>query len=364
MEPKVVDGRMLHVKMSGRLVGLQWLRAIAALLVVFAHVHNQLVVVGAQFYDGWIGGVGVDIFFVISGFIMFSVMDGDMGGRGSAWRFMARRFGRIVPPYWTLTVLILLGLLVVSRLTGGGLGRLASESLVWHAFGSFLFIDRNPIVSVGWTLCFEMLFYVLAAVSLWLFRSQLMRLLAIAVALLAFFVIRQQFAAAWFYPGEAVVFEFVAGGAIWWLLSRFGHRLAPVMGVAAIAAGVLGLAMLYGRRQFNHGDLAWLACASAIVLGGLIAEPWFRRVGWRWPVLLGDASYFLYLIHLYVVALLKYVMFGVAGVPANPVTGLLFLLLALGSVCLVAVIGFVYFEKPVTRRLTNVLLGRNRGAGD
>jgi exopolysaccharide production protein ExoZ len=128
-----------------QLKSIQILRAAAALGVLLDHAGRWLDV--APIVD--IGAAGVDLFFVISGFIMVYTSERLFGQTGAPQRFLARRIIRIVPLYWTLTAFAALVLF--------GFGP--------NTLGSYLFIPthRGPILTVGWTLNYEMMFYSLFA---------------------------------------------------------------------------------------------------------------------------------------------------------------------------------------------------------
>ena len=107
---------------GGQIETIQALRAIAALLVVFGHAAHETEAIGPRVglpaidasFMYW--GIGVDIFFVISGFIMVHT-SADLFGRPGVWRiFLARRIARIVPLYRLLTSILLIGGLIAPQL--------------------------------------------------------------------------------------------------------------------------------------------------------------------------------------------------------------------------------------------------------
>ena len=117
------------------------------------------------------GAAGVDIFFVVSGFIMVvTTMKRDM----APGEFLLHRIARIVPVYWVVTILLFA--IVMYGFKPVGIMRMQPD---WLA-KSLLFIpfDRDgrvePIISVGWTLNYEMFFYLLFALGLFV-RLALMR---------------------------------------------------------------------------------------------------------------------------------------------------------------------------------------------
>jgi exopolysaccharide production protein ExoZ len=142
-------------------LGVQILRGLAALVVMLQH---DSVAMAERAFDpslrfDW-GPCGVDVFFAISGFVMVLVTAGSWGRSGAAEPFLIRRLIRVVPPYWMSTAFKVLLLLAMPTLA------LSTVLTPWHVISSFLFIPDSalgPVVMVGWTLCFEMLFYLLFA---------------------------------------------------------------------------------------------------------------------------------------------------------------------------------------------------------
>ena len=113
-------------------ISLQYLRAIAAIAVVFFHTF------------GYFGNQGVAIFFVISGFIMFYVIDKK---HYTAKDFLKARIIRVIPLYWILTTITLL------------LG-IGYDPTIKRIVLSYLFLSLGTILPVGWTLTYEFIFYI------------------------------------------------------------------------------------------------------------------------------------------------------------------------------------------------------------
>src|SRR5437764_3885196 len=142
------------------------LRGIAASMVVFVHLDVQLKRLGYASYDAsWLGS-GVDIFFVISGFIMWVSVERRPGM--SAGEFFGNRLMRIVPLYWLVSAGVLCITFAAPQLL---------HSTVFnapHALASFLFLPARhpltgefwPLLVPGWTLNYEMLFYLLFAAAI------------------------------------------------------------------------------------------------------------------------------------------------------------------------------------------------------
>jgi exopolysaccharide production protein ExoZ len=148
---------------------LQALRAIAAWLVIADHA--LIAVTRGELSNpvtplAWaLGGSGVYIFFVISGFIMVHISWDDFGHPGAAQQFMRRRIIRIVPLYWLATM----GAIVFHRASANDTVPAGLPELLRSLFFIPYYAENigwAPILRQGWTLNYEMMFYVLFAVAL------------------------------------------------------------------------------------------------------------------------------------------------------------------------------------------------------
>lgn len=131
---------------------IQYLRALAAMMVVLTHMAHKLESNSINFLgDFWIGAYGVDLFFIISGFIMTNTVSGK---KSRPLMFIVARFKRILPLYWILTLVSLFIYLYNPLLINSSGG-------VTDVFSSFLLIPTGGkyLINNGWTLTYEFLFY-------------------------------------------------------------------------------------------------------------------------------------------------------------------------------------------------------------
>ncbi len=284
--------------------GIQALRAVAALAVVFGHSLNSFQRLNARMPTSigeFQGAMGVDVFFVISGFVM-TISSPRLLTRAHPVRlFLARRLLRIAPLYWLLTLAKLVALAIAPSM--GVHGRPSA----WNAIASFLFIpSRNaqgeirPVLSLGWTLNFEMAFYLLFASALPA-RRHLLRVLALLVSALALIgFVRPSTWPAWTSLADPIVLEFLAGAGI----ARLAQRRAlppPAAAAALLLTGVAGLLVVPAGASLVAARFFWWGLpASLIVLGVVALETPLRRHLPRWALLLGSASYAIYLIQSFV----------------------------------------------------------------
>lgn len=280
---------------SSRLQALEAGRAVAALMVVAFHAHQQTIpraYDGADSWDGLaMGDAGVEFFFVLSGFIMLYAHRGRLGDRGLCSGFLYGRFVRIFPLYW----LVFLPLISLYLLLGKGPDH-ARDLLVAIGQSALLPVGDHMILTVAWTLSHEMLFYVIFAA---LFLS---RALGRAV-LLAWFT-----GCAFFFltgtPRGALEFVFSHYNLLFFfgMAAAFVHSAIPPR-VAAIAAGAgaclflaAGLSDALGWRAWNPETLTvTFGFFAAVVVACLAAHKTLRVPGLA--VFLGAASYSIYLVH-------------------------------------------------------------------
>ena len=156
--------------MKNRLESIQHLRGIAALLVVFVHFPTPL----ARFC----GSIGVDIFFFISGFIIFISID-KSGYYDKPFTFLKKRLLRIIPLYFLVTTLFILMNVTLNSFHAEREANIPVDMSTITVVKSFLFIPitvdgyyRDPLVFLGWSLNFEMLFYIFTFFLLVIFRRR------------------------------------------------------------------------------------------------------------------------------------------------------------------------------------------------
>ncbi len=344
------------MRTSAQLLNLQMLRAIAALMVVIGHGGDELAIItgtsphsGGFSAFGW--GWGVDIFFVISGFIMARTSAGRFGQAGAAREFFVRRLIRIVPLYWLTTTALLLGAFVSARFLNVPIGD------GWHVLASYLFIpdlrpsgEVRPVLALGWTLNYEMFFYVFFALAMLapLQRGVLALCGGFAALIVAgmFGPFGQTQIDYWTSP---LLGEFLLGVGLG-LAAREGFTMravpAAALAMAAFAAYfALGPAFGMDQRvpQFFGAGLPAAALVGAGVFGReLRTRPLTRALG-----VLGDASYALYLVHPFAIRPLRHLW--IAQLRDAPAT--LYFVTAITCAVLAALALHFCCELPMTRAL-------------
>lgn len=332
------------------LLGIQMLRAAAALAVVIYHmVHAEDVHGGGVSLLGGpahFGYAGVDVFFVISGFIMAKITAGKFGSAKFAVEFLCRRAIRIVPLYWMCTLAIAAAL----ALHPNALSReFENKSL----FDSLLMIPQagGPLLAVGWTLSYEIFFYAMAAIGLAIGSKS-----AIPKALLGWALVLLVLQAVPAYgPWTSVMtsplsIEFIAGA----LVGLYWQRLPTALALPAIASGIAwmisaGFLLLEvpGHGQSDGIRTVAFGLPATLVIAGLARmEADGKAVAPEFLVQLGDASYSLYLTHLFVLSIVARLGSGLDV--TGTATGNTILLITMFTACWIAALAVhKYVEKPL-----------------
>ncbi|MEO1291410.1 MAG: acyltransferase [Pseudomonadota bacterium] len=294
-----------------KLLSLQVLRAVAATLVVFAHtLHEAKKLVPDDHGIVWLRDIfpfeiGVDIFFVISGFVMVWISEGRRDERGYPLTYLWARLVRIAPPYWFYTTLMVIALAVVPQFADTA--RLSAE----RAFVSYVFFPGwdepvRPLLSLGWTLNYEAFFYVYFFACLLVLRRYAVYGLLVTFPLLVLLrpLLPETGAALQFWTGP-IILEFCYGAVIAMAVRRgvvLPRGVAVLMALSAVVAMVLLAPMLtYGNRPFVYG------LPSALLIAALALVPgWQRGAGVSTDTMrvLGASSYTLYLAHPFVITVL------------------------------------------------------------
>ncbi|MFN3879237.1 MAG: acyltransferase family protein [Brevundimonas sp.] len=349
--------------MGERFYGVQALRFAAATAVVVAHALDlagtrlglETVLAGGALED--FGAVGVDVFFVISGFIIATTTRGQAGS-GAAGAFLWRRFRRVAPIYWLLSLPILIGMA-----RGGTLSPdvAAATFLFWPFSGLEM---TFPALGPGWTLCFEMLFYAGFGLAMAGGKRVGWGLVAAYAAMMAAgLVVAAPVLRFW---GAPIILEFLLGVGIASVWRAAPRRLGSLaVGLALVGFGltlVVGYGGIDDVRALNdpwnglRRVVIW-GLPSALMVFGVVrmertdAAP--GRLG-RAAAFMGDASYSIYLTHVLVIrALGRLFESGMVAMPGDAVVGLTVLAsLAAG------VVVHLWIERPLLRLLTPSPRGR------
>ncbi len=327
---------------------IQALRGLAALMVV-AHHSSILVLERLHLGYNWVnGGSGVDLFFVISGFVMTISSKPLQDAPHPARTFLARRLERIVPMYWIVTLARVATLLLWPHSGRNDIGN-------WqHVVSSLLFVPsvslhvvQEPILLVGWSLNFEMAFYLLFALALFLRRPPLWLVgapLAFAAVIDLLGVPASQPWVA--YYRRSILLEF-AGGM---LLAHLLPQLRKVPWWAALGVVLLAFRPLWFFQEptiLSMRGLVWGVPAVAVVGGILSLEHRWGRYVPRWALRIGDASYSIYLVHTFVLPAVGLLLVHLRHSWRYEVTMLIAISVVLSS--LTGVLAYEGIERPINK---------------
>ncbi|HML29646.1 MAG TPA: acyltransferase [Hyphomicrobium sp.] len=342
------------------LISIQYLRGIAAIMVVLFHTASA-----ASGYT-WLpsvllsGAGGVDIFFVISGFIMWQ---STARTKIAPADFLRKRVARIAPIYWLMTLVMCATPIISGTLARG----LVPD--IGHTLASFAFIPWHssrddpgiffPVYTPGWTLNFEMFFYLVFAASLWI-ADWHWRFLALITTFGLLVSIGcyapKKSVAAWMLA--PIILEF-AGGICIGVWAETQSTLSAPVAAATIVAGfvAMGATAEPGFVQMFR-VIHWGIPAILIVLGAVELERNRRIPSWPLLLLSGDASYSLYLTHLFVIGVIAigwhvlHLWTSTAGVAA-------FFMVTLVASQIIAIFVHRYIELPLSEAARKLLTRKN-----
>ncbi len=284
---------------------IQYMRAIAALLVVVAHAVWK----GSQYSSSpmsWfnVGGIGVDLFFVISGFIMCHVT---YKREVSFLSFMKARFIRILPLYWLLTSMALLIYLFFPEKINSSRG----ETGILASY--FLFPNESRfLVSNGWTLSYEFYFYVIFAIGLF-FSNSLKYLLPVVLMLILVisgFIVESDNIQFEFLTNTRLL-EFICGICIFFFFIKYTIKKTYSLILIALSLVVLIFINFMGNE--NDQMFYYLLPVLLFFVGmrGLEDTVFSKQPqGKALRILskIGDSSYSLYLFHPFALVLASIVL--------------------------------------------------------
>ncbi len=343
-----------------KIISIRYLRAVAALLVVLTHASSSLLrdrsVIPLEF-----GQYGVDLFFVISGFIMYFTT-----ARSSvtALDFWIKRGLRIWPLYFMLTTIALaMGIFLKGKVNSfSGSPTEYIMSLLFIPYLNSMTGDIKPLIGQGWTLDYEVFFY--AIFGLTLFAGRAFRLAICCCVLLGF-------ATAGLFlrnPGpiletytNPIILEFIWGMIVAYAVS-IERRCIPILlwTVLPVAFALTAVSAVYGigntMEIFAPGRsiVIGIPC-MALVLVAVLVEERGRVPRWSFPLLVGEASYSLYLAHGFVLGLIRQVWTRLLD-PQNAMAHITFIVF--GTTCCVVALAIIYL--CLERKSANFLLSLSR----
>ncbi|SJZ92648.1 acyltransferase family protein [Consotaella salsifontis] len=329
------------------IANIQMLRALAALGVVGHHIIDSLNnYIGNYNIHIDVGARGVDIFFVISGYIMAYTA---MTSQTSPLRFATDRIFRIVPIYYILTLAASAALISGFKLFGQSFS--AQELLLSL---SFIPYPHGPILFVGWTLNYEMFFYAIFCMSLF-FDNRIMSLTVSMLSIVVLCALHSHMSGALKTLSDPIIIEFALGIALLFILrtTRTPPLIAGMIGLSGFAGLVVPEFVALGAGSYRAvvATSAFLIVYSAISLEGS-----GRYTRSSLVLLLGNASYSLYLIHPFVLQVIGKISIKTGMNESWP--GLLATVLTMIACSAMAGTALhLWLEKPMTKWLKGTARG-------
>ncbi len=333
---------------KNQLKTLQIVRALASTSVVYHHI-GAAPCFGGQSYLPCFGGFGVDMFFVLSGFVMAMVVATGQAGT----RFAINRVSRIVPLYWVLTTFVL----TMAALNPELLNSTTANLLNYLRSIFFIpYMKENgtlmPMLFVGWSLNYEMFFYLCVWFSIVTVRRHALWVTTgiVLVAYVAFghfvdsLVLNR-------FLGNGLMFEFILGMVAFWVYEkRYLINVSTGVMVSAALVGYLCMAAvqanaLHINRLLSYGVPSFLVICAAVSLERSIDS--VPAVVRNMLVGAGDASYATYLSHPYVTQAMRKVadqklhLIDINSLPGVVVT--------ISIVLLIGGVIYLSIDKPLSR---------------
>jgi peptidoglycan/LPS O-acetylase OafA/YrhL len=344
---------------------LEMIRALAALTVVF--FHTQIIFTGRTGIVP-LGGVfgagsrGVDLFFVLSGFIIAYIHAGDIGRPARVGHYFYSRFVRIYPSVWITTLLALAVYLI-----GFGGPDKADKLQPWSIGASFLLLPQHgdALVNVTWSLKYEIFFYLLFALAILRRSIGLWLILLWQASVLTVYLIGQPLEWSWisFYL-RPIVLEFGLGLiSAWVVINRARFTLLDnrrfvtgmlALGVTVFVAAELAQAYAPTALEAWPDFLVFGVSAAFIVISLAVIDIQRRYTVPRILVVLGGASYSIYLVHFSTISLLAAFLTKGNRVPMNDGVFL--------AVALVGIFFGLLFHQWIDRPIHRFLRKRERRA--
>lgn len=288
------------------ITNIQAMRGIASMLVIIAHVcllQPGLGLDRAFPFFGVIGSSGVDIFFVISGFIITTVaLRSGREAKGTrnevAWNFGVKRLTRIYPVYWIVLALAVLLSPYVSFSPDW-----LERTPLWQQV--LLLTHTNSHIMAAWSLAFEVYFYAVVTVALWISPKYVGRVLAGWATIASLVILYDTFVGhrnwAAFVVGSPLVIEFVFGMFVAYLIDRRITSFAVTAAILGLVAFIIGLEVMRLRDWWTLGPwwrTMWNGLPAAFIVYGVVAAE--TKSGWSFAPTwsrFGDASYSIYIWH-------------------------------------------------------------------
>lgn len=359
--------QLMTIVSTPKFNSIQALRAFAVCLVIYAHsIDSSFINYGNSiqasflYLENW-GAIGLDLFFVISGFIMTRIIHSYESPNG--WkRFAWKRIIRIVPTYWIIS---LVAALLILRKSSIAAEVFLKTFLFFPIFETkFVF----PVLDVGWSLSYEFYFYLLITLILVLgFKKPelIICLLLILLSTIGVFITTTSLLLR--FLSSPILLEFAFGVACGMILDHFRANVYWQR-VGMFMAFALGISMMIGSVFWGFGilseavvvvndnyaaflrSLVWGLPCALFLLGCVLLERFYSLTIPAVLVRIGDASYSNYLLHGLII------VYGHRLFLKMHLTADSYIIMLVVLCTALSIVFYRLVEKPLTKRLNSFFL--------
>lgn len=333
-----------------KILNIQALRGIAALLVVCFHLIpvEQKYGAGESVLPDLFkhGMFGVDLFFVISGFIMTSITRGQFQSTLNASDFLYHRASRIYPTYWFYSALVLIVFFIRPEWVNSAQGNqvnILSSFLLWPE-------STLPLINVGWTLIHEVYFYIVFSVLL-VFLPE--KRLVLSLLLWGVAVIVANFYMATNNPVLSLVahpltLEFIAGCFLAICFRKdTGWKFTVFLAISSVIVFMIMTGLNKSEIPSGWWRVGIYGAPAAAILYCLVVAEREGIVLNRYLAKLGDASYSIYLLHVLVLSAVGRALYALST--SYPITNSAMVIILCLCVIASGLISYRTIERPLLK---------------
>ncbi|MBT2689228.1 acyltransferase [Bacillus sp. ISL-47] len=338
---------------------IQVFRGIAALLVLIHHgAYTGEEYLNYEYLNGIfkVGWIGVDFFFILSGFIIYYVHSKDIGIKTKMKTFILKRFIRVYPIYGIMTTFLLFLFFIVPN---WGVGYETSIDVIIKSF--LLFPQEHaPIISVGWTLEHEIFFYIMFSLLIFLkpkYSVVIASMWIIGIVSNSVGIINLEKKIFLNFVFSNYNLEFIFGCIVGYIFLNYKVKYNKSLILMGIIGFISGWYFVYQDDLIRYTTLAILVFGisfSLIVLATVNVEKSNKIKVPKFLLVLGDASYSIYLTHFYILLLLFKVLSKLESI--NPFNDFITITCTFIIAIILGVMFHIVIEKPLINFLNKNIL--------
>ena len=334
---------------------IQYLRGIAALIVVLHHATGALLVhfsLNQNDYFSW-GAAGVDLFFIISGFIMVHIT---YNKEVSVKEFFFKRIIRIYPIFWFYASIAL----VIFLLSPDMINRSASmPTLILPSYLLIPYTEFTNLVQVAWTLIYEIHFYLVFALSLLLVNQYryIFSGLLLSIAALSSLIGYEQYYLK--YVTDPIILEFLLGMIVYFILFKKDKKDLIILSTLFVfSASILFLNSSLSERVLTYGIPSFILMLVVLYLDSIKLLGTGKDKISNFFTALGNSSYSLYLSHNFCIGA-GVLIFNKLHLINDLTAQILIFVLTFGAI-IWGYISYKFIETPMINKLNRIIFNKNK----